>query len=188
MRFGFIGGLIGLAALAWAASGPQLTLRDSEGLLHSSDEWSHARATVIFFVTTDCPLSNGYAPEMNRLEQAYAPKGVRFLAVQGDATIPDADVRQHAKDYAYRFPVLLDPKESLAHYTGATITPEAAVLSPTGEVVYLGRIDNRVEDFGKVRYEPTEFDLRNALDAILAGRPVAHPRTHAFGCSIVPAS
>jgi len=51
-------------------------------------------------------------------------------------------------------------------------------------VLYLGRIDNRVEDFGKVRIQATEFDLRDALDAVLAGRPVPHPRTHALGCAI----
>ncbi len=51
-------------------------------------------------------------------------------------------------------------------------------------MLYLGRIDNRVEDFGKTRLQATEFDLRDALEAVLAGRPVAHPRTHAIGCAI----
>jgi len=51
-------------------------------------------------------------------------------------------------------------------------------------VLYLGRIDNRVEDFGKVRVQATEFDLRDTLDAILDRRPVARPRTRALGCAI----
>ena len=109
---------------------------------------------------------------------------MRFYAVQGDTTIAGGEVRQHARDFAYRFPVLLDPQQILARHTGATITPEAVVLSPQGEVLYLGRIDNRVEDFGKVRLQATEFDLRDALDATLAGRPAPRPRTHAIGCSI----
>jgi len=163
---------------------PRFALHDTEGALHQPDEWVHAGAVVIFFVTTDCPLSNGYAPEMNRIEETYGPRGVRFYAVQGDTTIPDREVRQHARDFAYRFPVLLDPRQVLSRHTGATITPEAAVLSAGGSVLYLGRIDNRVEDFGKTRLQATEFDLRDALDAILAGQPVPHPRTHAIGCSI----
>jgi len=171
-----------MAALAHPAL--QFTLHDTEGIEHSPKEWAQARAVVLFFVTTDCPLSNGYAPEMNRIEQAYAPRGVLFYAVQGDTTIPDEEVRRHAREYGYRFSALLDPRLVLAHYTGATVTPEAVVLSSEGEVLYLGRIDNKVEDFGKTRVQATEFDLRDALDAILAGRPVPRPRTRAVGCAI----
>ena len=173
-----------LAIAAWAHLALQFALHDTESVAHSPNEWAQARAVVLFFVTTDCPLSNGYAPEMNRIEQAYAPRGVLFYAVQGDTTIPDEEVRRHAREFGYRFPALLDPHQILAHHTGATVTPEAVVLSAEGAVLYLGRIDNRVEDFGKTRIEATEFDLRDALDAILAGRPVAHPRTRALGCAI----
>lgn len=173
-----------LVVAGWAHPALQFTLRDAEGAAHSAREWSGAHAVVLFFVTTDCPLANGYAPEMNRIEQAYAPRGVLFYAVQGDTTIADDVVRQHAHDYGYRFPALLDPHQTLAHYTGATVTPEAVVLSPEGAVEYLGRIDNRVEDFGRTRIAATEFDLRDALDAVLAGRPAPHPRTHALGCAI----
>jgi mono/diheme cytochrome c family protein/peroxiredoxin len=169
---------------AWAGSGLQFSLRDAAGATHTTAEWAKAKAVVLFFVTTDCPLSNGYAPEMNRFEETYTPRGVRFYAVQGDTTVADEEVRQHAHEYAYRFPVLLDPQQILTGHTGATVTPEAAVLSGDGAVLYLGRIDNRVEDFGKTRVRPTEFDLRDALDAILAGRPVPHPRTRALGCAI----
>jgi peroxiredoxin len=173
-----------LAMAAVAHPSLQFALHDTEGVQHSQNEWSRARAVVLFFVTTDCPLSNGYAPEMNRIEQTYAARGVAFYAVQGDTTIPDEEVRRHAHEYGYRFPALLDPRQVLARHTGATVTPQAVVLSPEGAVLYLGRIDNKVEDFGKTRVEATEFDLRDALDAVLAGRPVPHPHTRALGCAI----
>ena len=67
-------------------------------------------------------------------------------------------------------PVLLDPKQLLVRLTGATATPEAAVLSNDGQLLYLGRIDNRVADFDKRRPAATESDLRNAIDAVLAAR------------------
>jgi hypothetical protein len=121
---------------------------------------------------------------LNRLNSIYASRGVAFYAVQGDATIADDDVRKHARDFAYTFPYLFDQKETLAAETGATTTPEAAVLSPAGGLLYLGRIDNRLEDFGKQRVQITEFDLRDALDAILAGKAVPHPRTKAIGCAV----
>lgn len=166
---------------------PAFSLTDTAGHLHSTAEWTGKRAVVLFFVSTDCPLSNNYVPEFNRIEQAYTPRGVVFYAVQGDASVAPDQVRQHAKEFGYRFPYLFDPHESLATFTGATITPEAAVLSPAGQVLYLGRIDNRLQDYGQQRVKITEFDLRDALDAILAGKPVPHPRTRALGCSIVRA-
>ena len=63
-------------------------------------------------------------------------------------------------------------------------TPEAAVLSPSGQLLYLGRIDNLLEDFGKQRTRVSEFDLRDTLDAIVSGKPVPHARTKALGCAI----
>ncbi len=161
------------------------SLTDTEGMHHSSAEWAGKRAVVLFFVTTDCPLSNGYVPEMNRIAHDYTARGIAFYAVQGDATIPAGDVRRHAKEFGYTFPYLFDPHETLAASTGANTTPEAAVLSPQGRLLYLGRIDNRQVDFGKQLPKPTAFDLRDTLDAVLAGKPVPHARTPALGCSIV---
>jgi hypothetical protein len=135
-------------------------------------------------VSTDCPLSNRYVPEMNRMASAYASRGVAFYAIQGDATVALNEVQAHVKQFGYTFPYLLDPEESLAALTGAKVTPEAAVLTPDGGLRYLGRLDNRLEDFGKERVQVTEFDLRDALDAVLAGKPVPHPRTKALGCAI----
>ena len=182
-KFG-IGLLLAFALGAAANRAPQFSLIDTAGRTHTPAEWSGKRAVVLFFLTTDCPLCNTYVPEMNRIAQAYSARGVVFYGVQGDATIADAEVRQHVKDYAYTFPYLFNPDESLAAFTGATSTPEAAVLSASGELLYLGRIDNRLEDFGKQRVQVTEFDLRDALDAVLSGKPVPHARTKALGCAI----
>src|SRR4051812_19183722 len=176
-----------LVALCAGASEPRFSLSDTAGRIHSSAEWAGKRAVVLFFVSTDCPLSNNYVPELNRIVQAYAPKGVAFYAVQGDALAPIEQVRKHVQEFGYTFPYLIDPQESLAAMTGATTTPEAAVLAPGGELLYLGRIDNRLEDFGKARVKITEFDLRDALDAVLNGKPVLRARTRAIGCAIVRA-
>jgi len=176
------------ALLFWTAAGlaavPAFQLRDTEGRLHTPAEWNGVKAILLFFVTTDCPVANSYVPEMNRIQEAYAPRGVRIFAVQSDTTIPDAEVARYARDYHYGFPLLLDPRQVLVRLANATITPQAAVLSAEGKVLYLGRIDNRVADFGKQRFEATEHDLREALDAVLAGKPVAHPFTKSIGCAI----
>ena len=179
-----VGLLLSLGLAARAAVAPAFSLLDTAGRAHTAAEWAGKRAVVLLFVSTDCPLSNRYVPEMNRIANAYAARGVAFYAVQGDATVPLAEVQQHVKAFSYTFPYLLDPEESLASFTGATATPQAAVLSPSGALLYLGRIDNRLEDFGQERLQVTEFDLRDALDAILAGKSVPHPRTKALGCAI----
>ena len=171
-------------AAALAAQPPQFALRDTRNAVHSAEEWNGKKAIVVFFTTTDCPLSNNDVPEMNRTRQDYEARGVAFYAVQADTTIADADVVRHAKDYQFSFPVLFDPRQILAKTTGATTIPSAAVLTPDGTLLYLGRIDNLVEDFNVRRQVPTKFDLREALDAALAGKAVAHPRTKAFGCAI----
>ena len=176
--------MVTISLLPGAPVTPAFSLTDVDGQLHTLADWKGKRAIVLVFVTTDCPLSNSYVPELNRLQQTYASQGVVFYAVQGDATVADEDVRRHVKDFAYIFPYLLDPRESLAAFTGASSTPEAAVLSSTGELLYRGRIDNRLEDFGKQRVQITEHDLKDALDAVLAGKPVPHPRTKALGCAI----
>ena len=178
--------LLVLAALsAWAGGLPQSSFADTTGGKHSAAEWASKKAVVLFFSSTDCPLANAYVPEMNRMRQEFASRGVAFYAVQGDATIASAEVVRHAKEFAFTFPYLFDPDESLAAYTGAIAVPSVAVLSPRGDLLYLGRIDNRQEDFGKQRPQATVFDLRDALEAVLNGKPVPHPRTKALGCAIV---
>jgi thiol-disulfide isomerase/thioredoxin len=175
--------LFALAA-AFAAGTPRFDLADTAGAKHSPEEWAHAKAVVLYFVATDCPIANSYVPEMNRIHQAYAAKGVEFFAVQADVSVSDAAVAKYAADFQYAYPMLLDPKQELIRYTGATVTPQVAVLGPQGALLYLGRVDNRVADFGKQRPRATVFDLRNSLDAVLAGKPIPEAHTRSVGCSI----
>ena len=167
-----------------AATPVKFDLPDTNGTRHTAEEWRAKKAVVLFFTMTDCPLANGYVPEMNRLQAAYAPQGVAFYAVQVDNTVTDAVVKKYAQEFGYTFPMLNDPRLILARLTGAKVTPEVAVLSSSGDVLYLGRIDNKVEDLTRPRYAATEPELRNALDAVLAGKAPKEARTRAVGCSI----
>src|ERR1700733_13659050 len=173
-----------VCAVAFGAQRPQFALRDTRNVVHTPEEWNGKKAIVVFFTGTGCPVRNSDVPEMNRTRQNYEARGVAFYAVQADTTITDADVLRHTEDFQFSFPLLFDPNQRLVKMTGATTIPSAAVLKPDGTLLYLGRIDNRVEDFNVRRPEPTRFDLREALDAVLAGKPVPNPRTKAFGCAI----
>jgi hypothetical protein len=142
------------------------------------------KAVVLLFVGYDCPISNSYSKEIVRLCKEFMPKKVAFCVVYADADINEDEARKHAKEYGFVCPAILDPEMTLARRVGATIKPEAAVLSPKGELLYLGRIDNRWVDFGKRREHVTCHELRDALGAVLAGRPIATPRVKGVGCDI----
>ncbi len=142
------------------------------------------KATVLFFLMHECPVANAYAPEISRLQAEYGERGVRSYVVYIEDDLPVAKAREHAQEYGFKAGSLLDPGHLLVKATGATVSPEAAVLSPDGKLLYLGRIDDRVAGFGKRRVEPTRRDLRLALDAVLAGKKVETRRTKAVGCYI----
>jgi peroxiredoxin len=178
-----------LAALALIAADPaprvpDAVLKDCAGKEHRAADWKDAKAVVIFFLNTECPVSNFYAPDMEKLAKTGRERGVIVLGVYSDPFVEVEACVAHGKEYSLTFPRLLDPEQKLARPLGVKVTPEAAVLSSKGELLYLGRIDDRFAPDGKRRPEPTVRDLENALEAVLAGKPVAVPRTKAFGCPL----
>ena len=142
-------------------------------------------AIVFLFTSTDCPISNRYAPEVRRLSEAFASKGVAFRLIYPDPTEQAAAIRDHMAAFAYAgaAEAFRDPEHALVKFVGATVTPEAAVVAE-GRVVYRGRIDDRFVDLGLERPSPTRRDLAEAIAAVLAGKPVEQPRTQAVGCFI----
>ena len=142
------------------------------------------KAIVYIFTTTDCPISNRYAPEIQRIQQRFAARGVLFRLVYPSRTDRDGDIRDHMKQFGYAdMQAVRDPDLALVKFAGATITPEAAVVVD-GKLVYRGRIDDRYVELGVERPAATTHDLADALTAVLAGKPVAHATTQAVGCYI----
>jgi hypothetical protein len=143
------------------------------------------KANVLLFVQTDCPISNSYAPEIQRICKAYESRGVSCSLAYEDVRVDTAAVRKHMKDFAYTgVPAAIDASRAIADRARATITPAAVVVDSRGAVLYRGRIDNLYASLGKPRRHVTEHDLTDALDAILAGKPVPKPETEALGCFI----
>jgi hypothetical protein len=100
---------------------------------------------------------------------------------------PDEDpetIRKHLGDYGYSLQAIRDPRHELTKAAAVTVTPEVSVFVPGRGFVYHGRIDDRHVAFGKARIAPTRHDLRDALTAVLEGRPVSQPATRAIGCYI----
>jgi hypothetical protein len=140
------------------------------------------KATVVIFASTDCPISNRYAPEVRRLHQAFAPKGVRLWLVYPNPSESPAAIRTHLKEYGYPMPALRDPYHTFVRMTGVTVTPEAAVFDGGGRMRYRGRIDDRYVELGLDRPIADAKDLEAAIASVLAGRAVEPPTTKAVGC------
>jgi len=162
-----------------------LALKDIDGKMRRPLAAGDTKAAVLFFITHDCPISNGYSPEINRICQDFAGK-ISFHLVHPYAELNVGAAQKHARDYGYTVPVIIDGQRQLTKAAGAKTTPEAVVVGPDGRTLYRGRIDDLWSDYGKRRAEPTVRDLRDALSAILDGKPVPTPVTQAIGCPIEP--
>jgi thiol-disulfide isomerase/thioredoxin len=178
------------ALCAWpsavAAAKPQAkpVLTDVKGKQHAPFKSEKTKAVVFVFMLRDCPVSNVYAPELTRIHKEYTAKGVALYLVHPDRDTNAKSAIAHAKEYKLNAPVVLDHDHKLTRLAEAEVTPEAAVFDAKGRLVYRGRIDNLYADFGKKRFKPTKRDLRDTLDALLAGKRLAKRTTEAVGCYI----
>ena len=157
----------------------KLTALDGKTVSLSDAAKTH-KAVVVMFIATKCPYSNAYNDRMRDIAAAYEKQGVLFVGINSNKTEPEDETRAHAKQHGFAFPVAKDPSNKVADLYDAKHTPEVFIVSPDGRLRYHGRIDENYEEPTKV----TSPDLKNALDELLAGKPIAHAETKAFGCSI----
>jgi len=141
-------------------------------------------AAVLVFSAVDCPISNRYAPTLRKLIRGMEGKPVHFSLVYPEPEIQQLKIEEHLELFRYPCEGRPDPNFELVKLTGATVTPEAVVIDSVGKVVYRGRIDNRHKEFGKSRPKATTRDLGDAIEAVLAGKPVHEPFRPAVGCYI----
>ena len=155
------------------------TLPDADGVNHSLKSLMGKKGAVIIFVATKCPVSNAYNDRMEKVYEDYQAKGINVIGINANSTEPAAEVKSHAAQKGLKFAILKDDGNKIADRLGANHTPEAYVIDASGKLVYHGRIDN-AQNTANI----TSNDLRDTLDAILAGKPVAKTTSMAFGCSI----
>lgn len=166
-----IGAAVPDFSLPPAAGGAPVALKELLG---------KSKAVVVIFDATKCPYAIGYKGRVADMGKEYAARGVTFVTINSNKTEPASEVAEDAKKNGFSFPVLKDEGNKVADLYAAKKTPEVYVLDPAGTLLYHGRIDETHEDPKNVKSP----DLRNALDAILAGRAVPAAETKAFGCSI----
>ena len=147
------------------------------------------KAIVLFFVATDCPISNRTFPEMKRLHEEFALRGVRFWFVYPNKGEQPDHVAQHQAEYDADGEALLDVAGTLVQISGAHVTPEVSVLVPGGTVgwrpAYTGPIDNRYVRIGEERPRATAHFAERALNAVLGGGRVETTTGVPVGCGIM---
>jgi peroxiredoxin len=163
-------------ALAIGSAAPEFTLPDTDGKSRSFKGLRGKKGTVVFFTSARCPMVVAYHERIRQLAADYKAKGVNVIGVNSNATETAGEVRKHAVANKLNYVVLRDEGNKIADQFGAQVTPEMYLFDAAGKLVYRGGVDdNRSAELVKAPH------LRNALDAMLAGKPVERAETRAFG-------
>jgi peroxiredoxin len=156
---------------------PDFTLTGTDGKTYTLSEVKAEKGVLLLFIATKCPVSRAYDNRMNVLALEMKEKGIVVLGINSNETETMEEVTRHAK--GMKFTVLKDHGSEVADLYKASVTPEAYLLSPSRVLVYHGRIDD-----SQAVAQITKQDLRDAILAWLAGKPIPKSETRPFGCTI----
>jgi len=188
LRLLVIAGSLLLTGVKVGDKAPDFSLKNVDGKVVSLSDYRSQKGAIVIFTCNHCPYAKLYEDRIIALHQEYAPKGFPVIAINPNAPeiVPEdsyENMQKRAKEKNYPFPYLFDETQEIARAYGATKTPHVFLLKNDGEaftVAYIGAIDDSPNDPKKVqkRY------LAEAIDALLAGKPVPTPETKAIGCSV----
>lgn len=159
-----------------------LRLLDVTGQAHQLGDREGTRAVALVFLSPECPISNQYLPELNRLAAAWAELPLEFYGVLSDPGLSRARAQTFAEEYRPAFPLLWDSAGALAEALGPSHVPQAFVLDGDGQIVYRGRIDDQFAAVGRRRARVSRHDLAAAVEAVLAGNRPEVSETEPVGC------
>lgn len=166
---------------AEAALPKNFRVHDLDGRQFSLGASNDCRGVALIFLSTECPLSNGAIPKLNKLASSYGAEGVELYGVIADRSITRTAAKEHQKKYRVRFPMILDAAHSLRELTGATHTPQGFVFDRNGKEIYRGQLDDASERLGK-KSAPKKHYLAEALKSAARGTKLAVSRTEPVGC------
>lgn len=179
----------GTETLAIGSKGPDFNLPATDGKTYSLASFNDKQAIVISFTCNHCPYAQACEDRYNALAGDFSDKGVAFLAINPNDAVnyPDDSFEKmkiRAREKNFAFPYLRDESQETAKAYGAVCTPHYFILNGDRTLVYEGRLDDNWKDPNAV----TAHDLRNAIEAVIAGQPVPVPvpvpNTNPMGCSI----
>ncbi|MFC5410012.1 thioredoxin family protein [Larkinella bovis] len=163
-------------------------LKNVDGRMVSLSDYKNGKGVIVVFTTNHCPFAKAYEERLIALDRKYAPFGFPLLAIQPNDPSAYAEdsfenMKIRAQEKNFPFPYLVDDTQSIARVFGATRTPEAFVLKQAGDhftVEYAGAIDDNPQSASGVRRRYVE----DAVNNLLASRPVVTTTSKAIGCAI----
>jgi peroxiredoxin len=166
---------------------PAFELPGVDGKTHALDALKGSKATIVVFSCNHCPYVVLNEDRLIAVAREYAAKGVGFAAINANdaENYPEdsfPEMKKRAAEKNFPFPYLRDESQDVARAYGATHTPHLFVLDEDSRLAYTGAVDDDNSD--KTRKKVEKPYLREALDDLIAGRPVRVPETHAIGCTI----
>ena len=168
------------AALQTGQEAPDFTLNDLQGRAQTLSQY-RGTIVVLDFWSATCPVSARYEDRLTAIATEYAAKGVVTLGIDANATENAALIQRVVVERGVPFPILIDSGNKVADLYGGVTTPHVFLVDQQGRLVYQGAIDDEgLMGRGKISRQY----LREALDAVSAGRPVPTPKTEPVGCSI----
>lgn len=170
--------------LAIGAAGPTFSLMGTDGKTYSLADYKEKKGVAVIFTCNACPYAKAFEDRINKLAKEYQPKGIAFVAINPNdpGRVPEDsydNMVKRAKEKGFVFPYVYDSTSEVAAAYGAKVTPHVFLLDANSKLVYRGRIEDET-DAKKVKSR----DLKEALNALLAGKPIKMTETKAFGCSI----
>jgi len=159
---------------------PNFTLKDATDKEHSLKDLSHEKkATVVMFISTECPVSNDYNERIIALYHDYKDQSVQFIGINSNRNESVEEIVEHNKTNKFDFVVLKDLRNEIADNFGTRRTPEVYLLDEKRILRYRGAIDNSHKN-------PETHYLRETLELVVAGKEISEERkkTKAFGCTI----
>ncbi len=196
--------VLGMAIPLWAdepevlpigEKAPGFNLMGIDGTFHTLESYAGAEVLTILFTANHCPTAQAYEERVRELADAYTPEQMQIVAISsnhpeavcleemGYSDMGDTyeEMKIRAADKSFNYPYLYDGEtQEVAKAYGAKATPHVFIFDRERKLRYTGRIDDMEDPYQK----PTQLDARNAIDAILSGKPVPVETTKAFGCSM----
>ena len=171
--------------LELSAEAPDFRLPGVDGKEHSLESFKEAEILIVVFSCNHCPAAIGSEDRMIQLHEDYAPKGVAMVSINSneDQNHPDDSfekMKVRARDKGFPFPYVRDESQDAAKAYGALRTPHFYVFDGQRRLCYTGRMDDNPFDASKA----SQHDLRNALDAMLAGKKPPAEVTNPIGCNV----
>ncbi|MFM9872927.1 MAG: redoxin domain-containing protein [Fimbriimonadaceae bacterium] len=167
------------ALIATFTIAPKITLVDGQQIPVSGKA-----ATVLVFISHDCPIANDSQPDLQKIYTKYKSKNINFVGIYIDPRLTKSQVLKHKSDFKFTYSQSIDTSHALVKFLNAKVTPEAFVLDKDGKTRYQGRINNMYSDLGVRRKTITSHDLDNAIASVLAGKNLNPSKTTPYGCVI----